>query len=165
MSDPRERFVELVTEFNKKKGLGALPSKLIAELYIEPGKLSLDELSEKTGYSTSAISGEMKNLVRGNLVKRTKEPGSKKLYFYMEKSLIDNFVNNFRKKHSRMIDRMKNEIPEIIEEYEEHNDEKSIKEKEILEKYFNDLLILDDCFNDFVDKLENIDNENIELND
>ena len=156
LSQPRDKFIDLITDINKKKGLGSLPSKLIAEMYIEPGKLSIDDLIERTGYSRSAISSEMKNLTRGGLVKRTKEPGSKKVYFYMEKSLIDKFVNNFKENYVNIVNMLEKEIPLIIAEYEDIDSEKAEKEKKILENYYEEMQSIKEVLDDFFLRLEKI---------
>ena len=157
LSNPREEFVNLVAQVNKMKGLGDLPSKILGELYIESGKLSLNEISERTGYSLSAISGAMKNLCNTGVVFRTKKLGSRKVYFHMEKGLIDNFLLSFKNINKNVINLMEEQVPEIIDSYEDMDSEEAEKEKKILENYYKELLILKDIFEDFINKLESID--------
>lgn len=130
LSNPHQKFVDLFTEVQKKGGLDSLSGKLIGELYIEPGELSLQQLSERTGYSISAVSSKMKNLTRSGFVKRTKKPGTKRVYFHIEKGLIDNFLNVFDELHQNMIQMMKENVPGIIEDYEDLGARKRPKKKE-----------------------------------
>ncbi len=154
MSEAREEFVEMVTEINKMKGFGNLSSKLIGELYVSLEDLTLEELSERTGYSVSAVSGTMKKLTNLSFIKRKKKPGTRKVFFSMEKNVIDNFLDYFENTHSKIIEKIERDVPEILEKYEEEEGERSIKEKEIVEEYYEDVMELDGCFKEFIDKLE-----------
>ena len=66
--NPKEDFVELLTEVNRRKGLDELTSRIIGILFIEPYEVSLDELSERTGYSMSAVSTAMKLLLGSGII-------------------------------------------------------------------------------------------------
>ncbi len=150
LHDGHKKFVELVTEVNKKEGMRSLPSKLLGELFIEPYDISLKELSERTGYSISAVSEAMKTLCESGLVKRKKKPGSRKVYFYMEKDVTRLIIKSLKGLYRQIFERMADTLPEIIEMYGEPDVERYKKEKEILGNYRDELDVLWEDFDKFV---------------
>jgi len=154
MTSPREEFKELLTETHKMRGMSELSSNLIAELFIEPEKLSLKKLSERTGYSLSAVSSEMKNLEKSSFIKRTKEPGSKKIYFHIEKSLMKNFLEGISEKHRKIMGMLERRLPRILEKYENSEGEDVEQEKEIVENYYREMQAMDEIFEELREKIE-----------
>lgn len=139
MSNPKEDFIGLMTEINRAKGLDELSSRLIGMLFIEPEEVSMDDLSKRTGYSLSAVSTSMKLLEGTGMIKRIKKPGSKKVYFYMEKDLISLFSSAL-KRMEVSIASLKEKVPPIIAEYRKKKDTQSKKEMKIVENYHSQLL-------------------------
>jgi len=84
----RDEFIKLLTQSMRNNGLDELPSKLVAILYISPEPVSLESLAEETKYSLSAVSTAMKFMTQLGMVKTTKKPKSRKIYYYFEKDLI-----------------------------------------------------------------------------
>ncbi|MFP4116396.1 MAG: GbsR/MarR family transcriptional regulator [Candidatus Aenigmatarchaeota archaeon] len=162
MTDPREEFKELLAETHRMRGMSELSSQLITELFIEPENLSLKELAERTGYSLSAVSSEMKHLEKSSFIKRTKEPGSKKVYFHMEKSLMKNFLEGISEKHRKIMDMMNRKLPEILEKYEKLERDTD-EEKEIVENYYREMQAMDEIFEELKEKIgqrkEELENE------
>ncbi|MFP4116852.1 MAG: GbsR/MarR family transcriptional regulator [Candidatus Aenigmatarchaeota archaeon] len=154
MTDPREEFKELLAETHRMRGIDELSSQLIAELFIESGKLSLKELAERTGYSLSAVSSEMKNLGNSSFIKRTKKPGSKKIYFHIEKSLMKNFLEGISEKHKKIMDMLEQKLPRIIDKYENKGGGGSNEEKEIVENYYREIQAMDKIFEELRGKIE-----------
>jgi len=111
-NSPRDEFIEMMVEIQRAKGLDELSSKLIGIMFIEPNEITLNELSEITGYSLSAISTSMKFLERTGLVKRFKKPGSRKLYFYMGKDM-PSMLTEIVKKLEKNVSMLKSRIPGI----------------------------------------------------
>jgi len=52
---------------------------------------------------------------------------------------------------------MEEQVPDIIESYENIDTKEAEKEKKILENYYEELLILKDVFEDFINKLETLE--------
>ncbi|UCG95783.1 MAG: winged helix-turn-helix transcriptional regulator [archaeon] len=139
--NPKEEFIELITEINKAKGLDELSSRMIGILFIEPREVSLDKLAERTGYSLSAVSTAMKMLKNSGLVKKLKKPGSKKIYFYMEKDLMNGFLDLLSKKMQKTVTIMKERVPDIIKKYK--SEKGSREEIKILENYYRQLMAME----------------------
>jgi len=153
MDNPREEMKELVEDIQKVKGLDNLSSKLVAELFTDPEEVSLNELADRTGYSLSAVSNKMKRLVDTGFVEKRKKPGSKKIYFYMEKSLIKSLTENVSEMYNKIIGMIEDRVPEIIERYKEADDERNC-EKEIVERYYKEVRLFDELFQKFIEKLK-----------
>jgi len=136
---PKDEFIELMYEIQRAKGLDELSSKLIGILFIEPHEITLDELKERTGYSLSAVCSAMKFLERIGIVKRSKKPGYRKVYFYMEKDMTS-MLTEIVKKLENNVSMLKSRIPGIIEKYKLEKSKSSKEELNIVEDYYKQLL-------------------------
>jgi len=152
---PKNEFIELIAEINRLKGLDELTSKIIGILFIEPEVVSLDELAKRTGYSLSAVSTAMKLLVGSCLIKRSKKPKSKKVYFYIEKDMISLFMQtlNIIENNTSML---KKRVPGIIERYKLEKSEDSKAELKIIENYYEQVLITDRIMRKMIEMFENV---------
>lgn len=152
---PKNEFIELIAEINRLKGIDELTSKIIGILFIEPEEISLDELAKRTGYSLSAISTAMKLLVRSCLIKRSKKPKSKKVYFYIEKDMISLFMQTLKiiENNTSML---KKRVPGIIERYKLEKSEDSKAELKIIENYYDQVLITGRIMKKMIEMFENV---------
>lgn len=152
---PKQEFIDLMTDNCKVDGLDELSSRIIALLYAEPNELSLDEIAKRTRYSLSAVSTAMKFIKRIGFVKRIKKPKSKKVYFYMEKSMIMFSLDITRKKYEKVILPTKQELPSIIKRYKKDKSENSKKELKIIENYYKEMLVSENIMKKLIRMLEN----------
>jgi DNA-binding transcriptional regulator GbsR (MarR family) len=142
----KRKFIELVTELQRIKGLDELTSKLIGNLFAEPREISLDGLSKRTGYSLSAVSTCMKFLERTGLVRRIRKPGSKKVYFFMEKDLLSGFTQQLMKVRE-CVAMLMERLPAIIADYRK---EKAPREElRLVQAYQRQLVAFDGLMNEF----------------
>lgn len=136
---PKEEFVEMMSDMQRRKGLDELSSKIIGTLFIEPAEVSLEELSKRTGYSLSAVCTTMKFLESTGIIRKTKKPGSRKVYFFMEKDMNSFLAQAFRKIESSFL-YIKSRMPGIIERYRMEKTRGSKEELKILENYYAQLM-------------------------
>ncbi|MBN1897081.1 MAG: hypothetical protein JW789_05190 [Candidatus Aenigmarchaeota archaeon] len=129
----KKEFIELVKKLNKSKGLDDLTSHIIGILFIEPVEISLEELSERTGYSLSAVSTSMKIMSGSPMIKRIKKPGSRKVYFFMEKDMTQ-IIHQSMKSVMGNVLVMKDKLPLLIERYKKENG--PADERRILENHY-----------------------------
>jgi DNA-binding transcriptional regulator GbsR (MarR family) len=148
----KSKFIELIVQINKAKGLDELHSCMIGILYAEPGEVSLEELAQRTGYSLSAVSTAMKFLERTGLVRRVRKPGSRKVYFFMEKDLIMSFIDAMKKSHEVALLKAKSAVPGIIERY--RNRKGPREELRIIENYYRQLITVEGILKEFIARLE-----------
>ena len=158
LKSPKEEFIHLMTENCKVDGLDELSSRIIALLYAEPNELSLEEIAKRTKYSLSGICTATKLIERIGLIKRIKKPKSRKVYFYMEKSMIMFSLDITRKKYEKVILPTKQEIPLIIKRYKREKSENSKKELKIIENYYKEILISESIMKKLIQMLENAKN-------
>jgi len=154
MDTPKADFICLIAENSKVNGLDELQSKLIGILFIEPEELALDELANRTGYSPSAVSTAMKFIERAGIVKRTKKPKSKKVYFYMEKDMLAISLQIMRRKYDNIILPSKQKLPVIIEKYKRESTKESEEELPIVETYYKQVLFFEQILDDFIKRFE-----------
>lgn len=113
-----EDFMEFAVKVGRGINLDQLSSKLTGILYIEPTEISMEDLAKKTGYSLASISNKMKILVGTGIVERRKKPGSKKVYYYMDKNLHKVMHKMMRVMFENEIQSAKDMIPPMIKKYE-----------------------------------------------
>ena len=155
MKSPKNEFIELITENSKVNGLDELSSKIIGILFIEPEELTLNELANRTGYSLSAVSTALKFIGRAGIVKRTKKPKSRKVYFYMEKDILAMSLQIVRRKYEKILLPSKQKLPKIIEEYKQQEQSKNIEDElRIVEDYYKALTFFEQILKEFIDKFE-----------
>ncbi|WP_094227513.1 GbsR/MarR family transcriptional regulator [Methanolobus psychrotolerans] len=139
----RKEFEALVYRGIKSHGLDELSSKLFATLYSHPDLLTLEELSEKTGYSFSAVSAAMKKLADLHLVEKTKKAGSKKLYFSIQKDMLKLTLDQVKYTNELMVAPAIKKLPGIIERCKKSKSEESEKTLRIIEQYYREMIALD----------------------
>jgi len=151
---PKNEFIELISENTKVDGLDELSSKIIGILFAEAEEVALEELAKRTGYSLSAVSTAMKFIERAGIVKRSKKPGSKKVYFFMEKDMLAMNIRLLRRKYEYIVLPSKNKLPGIIESYKLERSKTSEEELKIVEDYYKQVLYSDQVITDMIKMLE-----------
>ena len=122
-------FKDFITEMFRSFGLDLLSSKLVALLFIEPGTISMDDLSKKTGYCKASILNKTRLLEGTGIITRKKNPGSKKIYFYMDKNILKIMKRKYELAYQKEIIPAKNQVPKIISKYKDTKMSKKDKEK------------------------------------
>ena len=161
MKTAKKEFENLVYQGIKSQGIDELSSRLIAILYSEPDPVTLEELSVATGYSFSAVSATMKLLSGINLVEKTKKPGSKKLYFSVQRNMLTLTIAAIRAKSEFMVAPALNDIPGIIEKCKNSKAEGSERTLRVIEQYYRQMLALDLIFKNLIEFTEKIQKEMI----
>ena len=154
---PKTDFIELIAENSKVNGLDELTSKIIGILFIEPKELALGELANRTGYSLSAVCTAMKFIERAGIVKRSKKPKSRKVYFYMEKDMLALTLQIMRRKYENIILPSKQKLPKIIEQYKQKSTKESEEELRIVETYYNEVLFFEQILEESIERFEQYD--------
>lgn len=154
IKNPREQFIELMIENVKANGLDETTARIAATLFIEQDAISLEELSKKTGYSLSSTSTSLKFMEVTGLVHKFKKPHSKKVYIKMQNDIIEMMLGMLKKKQQYIIERAKESLPEIINEYKKSKSSKH--ELKIIEKYYRDILLGEKIIGEMIRKIEKI---------
>lgn len=151
---PREKFIELMSENVKANGLDETTSKLAAVLFLETEEIGLDELAKKAGYSLSSTSTSIKFMEATGLIHKYRKPHSKRVYVKMENDIIAVMLNMLKKKQEYIIKKSKDALPQIISDYKKTKSSK--QELNIIEKYYNDVLVGEHIIGDMIRKMENM---------
>lgn len=159
-----KNFEKEVTKLMKKVALGygldELTGEIISILFLEPEPVSMEELSERTGYSLSTLSTKLKFMERVDFITRVKKPGSKKAYFYIEKDMKSRLVRRLKRSNEIQIEPIKQEVPKIIEKYkdkiEASKDEKAKQKLKILQEYHDFMIKYEKLMNEFIKKIERL---------
>ncbi len=152
----RDEFIKLLTQSMRNNGLDELPSKLVAILYISPEPVSLESLAEETKYSLSAVSTAMKFMTQLGMVKTTKKPKSRKIYYYFEKDLITFTLELAKKKRDLNIRPTLEKLPKILKKYKKSKMPRAKKELEIAQTYYTQTKHLETVLTKTIQNLEKI---------
>lgn len=135
-----KEFIDYMVSTFTGFGMDRVSSKLLAILYLEPKEISMDELAKRTGYSLASISTKAKLFQRLSCFKRLKKPGTKKVYFYMEKDLVKIRKSNLEAA-KQSLNNAKNILPEIISKYKNTKLTQEDKQKlKIIKDHYNHVL-------------------------
>ncbi len=161
MQSPKNAFIALIAENSKINGFDELSSKLIGILFIEPEEIALDELANRTGYSLSAVSTALKFIERAGIVKRSKKPKSRKVYFYMEKDMLAMSLQIARRKYEKILLPSKQKLPKIIALYKQDSSKNLVAELMIVEDYYKSLIFFEQILKEFIEKFEDYEVDEI----
>ena len=147
-------MIDFVTELQKLKGLDELPSRIIGILFMENEDISMDELAKRTGYSLSAVCTSMKLLVKSPAITKKRKPGSKKLYFFMEKSVGKSIVKTIEESAEQFMKTIIKRLPKLIENYKKEKPRNYREEVKKLEMYYKEVMIIDEEMKNFKNSLK-----------
>jgi len=112
-----KEFIDFEAEVGKNAGMDPLASKLFMILFLEPTELSMEDLAERTGYSLASIHNKMKLLEKVGHVKKIRKPGTKKVFYFMEKDMIKTFSEIMESTYHLRIKPTVAFLPQLIEKY------------------------------------------------
>jgi len=128
-------------------GYSEIHGRIIAALMVSGKKLSLQDLSEKTGYSISTLSLNLDLLEFFGMIKKIKNAGDRKLYLQLNGDLLEGLKKAFTLKIQKSVTESLKRFNEYKEslKYSKDKDKTrvinalNILEKEILrlDKYIN----------------------------
>lgn len=96
-------------------GYDEVHGRIIAALTVNEGPLSLQELADETGYSSSSVSLSLELLEVFGIIKRVKKQGDRKLYVRLDGDLLEGL------KHAVLI-RIQKNIAETLSNFEEYKE-------------------------------------------
>ncbi|MDD5111804.1 MAG: hypothetical protein PHG85_04620 [Candidatus Altiarchaeota archaeon] len=149
MSGLEQDIKEFGTAMFESFGMDSLTAQLLTILYFSPREIPMEDLAKKTGYSLSSVSNKLRKL-ETMWVSRIKKPGTKKVYYYMEKDLLRMNQRKIKAEHEKHIHGIKRFIPYIMDKYK--NARLSEEEKEVLKNakgYYNQALRLEKILEEF----------------
>ncbi|MBM3200077.1 hypothetical protein FJZ53_03995 [Candidatus Woesearchaeota archaeon] len=152
-----QEFVELMKHLVKIQGADDLTALITAKVFLEPSEVAMDDIAKDTGYSLASISNKTKLFEQAGIFKRVTKPGTKKVFFYMEKDVSKMIMNMFLTK-VQVITIAKNKLPDIIKKYKAQSKTEKDKQKlKIIEHYYNDILKFDTIIQEFILKLAKLE--------
>jgi len=149
-------FIQYFSEIGHAYGMNDLSMKIMAILYLEPDFVTMNDISDKTGYSLASISNTMKSLEGIGVLSKKKKAGSKKIYYYMEKNLMKINIQKIKSAKALIIGPAKEKLPKIIEKYKAVKDQETKKKLRILTEYKNQVLKFDQLMLEWINDLEKL---------
>lgn len=143
-SDLDHEFIEFATGIGKTYGFDILSSKLFAILYLEPKEIAMEDLSNKTGYSMASVCNSIKVIEKTGFLNKIHKPGTKKLYFTLEKDFSKHMKAMVEMVRRSKIMPAKEILPGLIVKYKNAG----FKEKhKTIENYYKHILKLEKITN------------------
>ena len=150
-------FMQLSVTTGKTMGLDGLGSKIFAILYLEPEPITMESISERTGYGLTSIFNKLNMMNQFNFVQKIKKPGSKKAYFFIRKDLSQMFKERLILGYKNRVIPLKKQIPTLLNKYKNSKLTKSDKERLIILKDYNQQLIkMEKGIKEFISIIEKI---------
>jgi HTH-type transcriptional regulator, osmoprotectant uptake regulator len=160
MKEMEQEFGGFMKSIGKVYGLPEITTQIIAVMYLEPEEIAMSDISRKTGYSLASISNAMKTLEGIGLVQRIKHPGSKKVFFYMEKDLARLHIQKFQAYYDAQVKPALALVPAMITKYKKiAKNDRSRKKIEILENYHRQAVSFEKVIHHWIRDLEQISKE------
>lgn len=88
----RSQFIQLLEHIAEERGYKPIHGRILACLFLAPQPLSQQSIAQWTGYSISAISRTLDQLVNLGSVRRFKEPGHRSYLYQIGTSITSLFV-------------------------------------------------------------------------
>ncbi|MFH1642912.1 MAG: hypothetical protein ABIC04_08520 [Nanoarchaeota archaeon] len=156
MDEINKKISSLFIDMGCGQGINnSLFMTIFANLYMEPEPIPMENLAKNTGYSLASISNKVNML--GPLIQKTRKPGSKKLFLYMEKDILNIWKQALLKKEKYVIIKTKEKLPLIIKDYKKkaktETDNKKIK---ILENYYDQILKFEKVIKKIIIELDKV---------
>jgi DNA-binding transcriptional regulator GbsR (MarR family) len=137
LTQPEQELHEFLVQTSLHTGANMLLSQVIATLFAHPEAMSLEELSERTGYSLASVSNAVRLLEQAGKIVRHKKPGDKRTYISFHNDLIKNTHEHINKALNVFVKPFGEKIPGIIsglEQEAKNNKHDSQKKQELKQK-------------------------------
>lgn len=158
--DPDQEVKDFIFNVFRSLGFDSVLARTVGVLFIEPEEVSMEDLAKQTGYSISSISTKMKLLANTGSIQRIKKPGSKRVYFYMEKDIKKIMLKKINALSEAYFDPAKEKLPQIIDSYKKSirkSKDANMKEKlRIVESYSKDIETVSNMIRRFRDELKSL---------
>lgn len=89
----RTQFIQLLEQIAEERGFKPIHGRILASLFLAPQPRSQQSIAQWTGYSISAISRTLDQLVNLGSVRRFKEPGHRSYLYQIGTSMTSLFVS------------------------------------------------------------------------
>ncbi|MBS3053194.1 MAG: hypothetical protein J4469_01710 [Candidatus Aenigmarchaeota archaeon] len=135
----QEKIFTTFSSIATSLGYSEVHGRIIAALLVNNNPVSLQELSESTGYSPAAISLSLDLLELVGMIRKIKNAGDRKLYVRLDGDLLEGLRNALLLKLQKEIITTKFEIEKYTEEDGTDAVQKLKKELDRLQQYVDEL--------------------------
>lgn len=134
-------------------GYDEVHGRIIASLIVNEGSMSLQDLSDETGYSSSSISLALDLLEVFGIIKKVKKQGDRKLYVELDGDLLEGL-------RQAILIRIQKSISETLDNFESYEKRLEEMDSEEAENVLEGLETLKkemERLEDFVDELAEVE--------
>jgi DNA-binding transcriptional regulator GbsR (MarR family) len=139
------------------EGMDDTSKAIFYNLYLESEEMPMEELAKRTGYSLATVCNKIKFLEHTGLLKKTRRPGSKKIFVYMEKNFLESTKRHFISQHEPFIRTIKEKLPAIIEKHKNKAKSEDDKKKmKLLENLYKQAIKLEMLTEAIIKKIDEL---------
>lgn len=144
-----KKAIGFFTSFWMSTGLDSISSQIMAILFVQTHEVAMEEIANYTGYSLASISNKLNFLEKATIVQRIKKPGSKKVYFFMEKDALE-MIKRKMEMNVRLFNLLNNNVDLLIQGYKKEDNSEKI---DIIKKYHKDFEFMNEVILKGLEKL------------
>jgi len=141
----KKEVTDTFTHMFGAHGLSPTISRLYMELFFSDEPLGLRELSDRTGYSISTVCANLDMLEKFADIKKSKKPGSKKIFYECEHDIISTQKKKFSQ-GKKMIQGMVEQLKTSEEKLSTQETTETKHMREHITKMRQDYEFLDNMF-------------------
>jgi DNA-binding transcriptional regulator GbsR (MarR family) len=157
MDECDRRFTAYYQKVGRAYGMDDLASTLFAILFISPEPLAIEDLARETGYSLASVSIKARMLEQMGVITRMKRAGSRKLYLYAEKDVLQMTARIFEQMREGEVRLAATDLPAIIAALERQPLTGPEREKtKIMRTYQKDMQVFGSLVSDFLSRLKTV---------
>jgi DNA-binding transcriptional regulator GbsR (MarR family) len=114
LDEVREQFIQLLERITEQRGFQPIHGRILAGLFLSDRSLTQKELADWSGYSVSAVSRTLDQMVALGSVRRYKEPGRRSFQYELVASLPSLFVGPIER-WLQVVDASQNAFRQLVE--------------------------------------------------
>lgn len=159
MNELDKEAMQFLSSLNME-GMDETSKCIFYSLYLETEEIPMEELAKRTGYSLATVCNKLKLLEHTGMIRKARKPGSKRIFVYMEKNLLDSFKTNLINHYEKFIRNAKEKLPEIIEKHKNKvKTEEDKKKIRLLENLHKQIIKLEIVNKEMIKKIEELNKE------
>lgn len=155
MKELENDFINFTSTVFGNLGLDSLGSSIVGIVFLEPEPVPMEELAKRTGYSLASLSNKLKLLEAQQLIKKTRKPGSKKSFYYIEKDVYQIMHRKMKAMKELFMAPAHEILPDLIDKYKGKKLAGEDRKKfDIVQNYYRQIKEVEQCMDRMIADME-----------
>ncbi len=154
MNKIEKEFISLFRQNASFVGVHEDISSIVAFLYLQPSPVTMETIAKELGYSVSSICTKLKFIEQLGMIKKTRNPGSKKIYFFIDDSFPSSTFLKIVASKIQLTERLLLEIPKLGQSKKQNLDSKATYQLKKIEKYYKEIKFVNKALKEIMDSMK-----------